>query len=168
MYLCIYIIEQSTHGVAITAQSLGQVRDMREQIRHSRRPHGTHLLNEHLIDRNKILAWFVIEPIYLWPGLVWLNQLKCNNLSTASQFWKYSQTHLWLNSLQQIFMNCLCFNRLQTLFWLCTLYVVIPLTSTMHRSQWVIQTVGWVMSYDAIELIHLHSLLFTDFVLFCF
>ena len=30
MYVCIYILEPSTHGVAITAQSLGQVRDMRE------------------------------------------------------------------------------------------------------------------------------------------
>ena len=35
MYVCIHILEQSTHGVAITAQSLGQVRDMREQVRHS-------------------------------------------------------------------------------------------------------------------------------------
>ena len=30
MYVCIYDQEQSTHGVAITAPSLGQVRDMQE------------------------------------------------------------------------------------------------------------------------------------------
>ena len=30
MYVCIYNQEQSTHGVAITAPSLGQVRDMQE------------------------------------------------------------------------------------------------------------------------------------------
>ena len=40
MYVCIYILEQSTHGVAITAQSLGQVRDMREQVRHSHKTHN--------------------------------------------------------------------------------------------------------------------------------
>ena len=30
MYVCIYNQEQSTHGVAITAPSLGQVRGMQE------------------------------------------------------------------------------------------------------------------------------------------
>ena len=39
LYVCIYILEQSTHGVAITAQSLGQVRDMREQV-------GTHTISQ--------------------------------------------------------------------------------------------------------------------------